>query len=93
MDLAAEHVARDRAANDRRRNVVEEARQHEHHDKQHQAAFPIVRQQRRHLVGNGAFLEMPRQQRKSHQQQEQIGEERELVAQMQDRGLPDPRRL
>src|SRR5215471_16919488 len=72
-----------RATNDGRGNIVEKARQHEHHDKQHQAALPIVRQQRGHLVGNGAFLEVARQQRKSHQQKKQIAEEGKLVAHMQ----------
>ena len=48
-------------------------------DQQHDAALPVVRQQRRHLIRNPALLEMAGQQRKSHQQQEQIGQRDPLM--------------
>ena len=82
MDLALEDVPRDRAADQRRRDVVEEARQHEHQEKQCHAPLPVVGKQGRHLIGNSAFLEVPGQKRKSHQQQEQIGEHDPFVRHM-----------
>ncbi len=82
MDLAAEHMARNRAADDRRGDVVQKARQDEYDDQKQHAAGPVVRQQPRHPVGQGAFLEVTGEQRKSHQQQEQIGEQRKFVAQV-----------
>ena len=82
VDLAAKYVPRDRAADDRRRNVVEETRQHKHDHEQQQPARPVVRQQRRHLVRHGAFLEVTRQQSEAHQQQEQVREQRKFVTEM-----------
>ena len=79
MNLALEHVPRNGAADQGRGDIVEEAREHEHQDEQHDAALPVVRQQRRHLIRNPALLEMPGQQRKPHQQQEQIGERDPLM--------------
>ena len=79
VNLALEYVPRNGAADQRGGDVVEEARQHEHQDEQHDAALPVVRQQRRHLVRNPAFLEMPRQQRKPHQKQEQIAQSDPLM--------------
>src|SRR6266404_7979600 len=74
MDLALEDVTRNRAANQGRCDIVEEARQYEHKDQQGHAALPVVGEQSRHLVGNSAVFEMTRQECKSHQQQEQIGQ-------------------
>ena len=79
VNLALEHVPRNGAADQGGGDIVEEARQHEHQDEQHDAALPVVRQQRRHLIRNPALLEMPGQQRKPHQQQEQIGERDPLM--------------
>ncbi len=88
VNLALEHVPRNGAADQGGGDIVEEARQHEHQDEQHDAALPVVRQQRRHLIRNAAFLEMPGQQRKPHQQQEQIAERdpfmRHVVAEAAD---------
>ena len=83
MDFAPEDVARHRAADQGGRDVVEEARQHEHDGEQRKPALPAVRQERRHLVGDAALLEMPRQERKAHQQQEQVGEDHPLVLHVQ----------
>jgi len=82
VNLALEHVPRNGAADQGGGDIVEEARQHEHQDEQDNAALPIVRQQRRHLIRNPAFLEMPGQQRKPHQEQEQIGERDPLMRHM-----------
>ena len=90
VDLAAENVPRHGAADQRRGDVVEEARQHEHDDEQHEAALPVVGQEGRHLVGHAALLEMPRQQRKAHQQQEQVREDHPFVLQVQRRGPARP---
>ena len=79
MNLAVEHVSRNGAADQGGGDIVEEARQHEHQDEQDNAALPVVRQQRRHLIRNPALLEMPGQQRKAHQEQEQIGERDPLM--------------
>ena len=79
VNLALEHVPRNGAADQRGGDVVEEARQHEHQDQQHDAAPPVVRQQCRHRIRNPALLEMPGQQRKSHQQQEQVAERDPLM--------------
>ena len=83
MDFALKYVPGHRAADQCRRDIVEEARQHEHQHQQHKAALPVVRKQRRHLVGHAALLEMPRQQRKPHQQQEQIGQNDPLMLHVQ----------
>ena len=79
MNLALEHVPRNGAADQGGCDVVEEARQHEHQDQQHHAALPVVRQQCRHRIRNPALLEMPGQQRKPHQQQEQVAERDPLM--------------
>ena len=81
--LPSKHVARHRAADQRRRDVVKEARQHEDDDEQREAALPVVRQESRHLVRHLALLEMPRQQREAHQQQEQVGEDHPFVLHVQ----------
>ena len=47
------------------------------------AALPVVGQEGRHHIGHPALLEMPRQQRKAHQQQEQVREDHPLVLQVQ----------
>ena len=52
-------------------------------DQQHEAALPVVGQEARHLVGHPALLEMARQQRKAHQQQEQVGEDHPFVRHVQ----------
>ena len=52
-------------------------------NEQREAALPVVRQERRHLFRDLALLEMPRQQRKAHQQQEQVGEDHPLVLHVQ----------
>ena len=57
---------------------------HEDDDQQHEAALPVVGQDGRHDVGHLAFLEMPRQQREAHQQQEQVGEHHPLVLHVAD---------
>ena len=83
VDFALEHVARHRAADQRGRDVVEEARQHEHDGEQREPALPSVGQERRHLVRNAAVLEVPGQDRKAHQQQEQVREDHPFVLHVQ----------
>ena len=83
VHLAAEHLARHHAADQGRGDVVEEARQHAHDHQQQEGALPVVGQEGRHDVGQLALLEMPREQREAHQQQEQIGEDHPLVPHMQ----------
>ena len=58
-------------------------REHEDDGKQRKAALPAVRQERRHLVRDAAVLEMPRQQRKAHQQQKQVRQNHRLVLHVQ----------
>ena len=81
--LSSEHVPRHRAADQRGGDIVEEARQHEHDREQHEPALPSVRQERRHFVGDAAVLEMARQDREAHQQQEQVREDHRLVLHVQ----------
>jgi hypothetical protein len=76
-------VAGNRAADQCRGNVVEEARQDRDDREQGETARPAVRQDRRHLVGNAAVLEVTRQDGEAHQQQEQVGERHRLVLQVQ----------
>ena len=83
MDFAAEDVTRHRAADQRGRDVVEEAREDEHDREQHEPALPAIRQECRHLVGDAALLEMAREDREAHQQQEQIGQDHGLVLHVQ----------
>src|SRR5919198_77020 len=79
MDLPAKHVARHRASDQRRRNIVEEARQDEHDCEQREAPLPVIRKNGRHRVWHTASLEVTREKRKAHQQQEKIGENDPLV--------------
>ena len=83
MDLAPEDVLRDRAADQRRGDIVEKARKDGDDDEQRQGAFPVVGQERGHLVGNSAPLEMPRQQRETHEEQKQVRENHPLVLHVQ----------
>src|ERR1700752_3047793 len=62
--------------------MFEEARQDEDENKQDQCALPVIRQQRWHLVRDPAFLEMPRQDGKAHQQQEQVRKNDPFVLEM-----------
>jgi hypothetical protein len=78
-----EDVARNGSADQGGRDVVEEARQHEDDDQENEPAGPVVRQERRHFVGDAAFLEVARQHRKAHQQQKQIGERHPFMVQME----------
>ena len=82
VDLAPENMPRHRAADQRGGDVVEEARQHEHDDEQRKAALPVVGQEGRHLVRDAALLEMARQQREAHQQQEQVRQDHPFVLQV-----------
>jgi hypothetical protein len=83
MHFALEDVARHRAADQRGRDIVEEARQHEYDGEQRQPALPAVRQERWHFVRHAAVFEVPRQDREAHQQQEQVGEDHGLVLHVQ----------
>ena len=78
----AEHALRDRATDQRRGDVVEEARQHEHQRQQQEAATPVVRQQVGQPPRQPALLEVARQQREPEQQHEQVGEHRPLAAEV-----------
>ena len=82
--LRAEHDAGDRAADQRRGDVVEERRQHEDHHQQHERALPVVGQQLRQPRRNAAGLEMLRQQREAEQQAQQVGEQHPFVAEVRD---------
>ena len=76
-------MARHGAADQRRCDIVEEARQHEHDGQQRDAALPVVGKIGRHSVGHAAQLEMAREQRKPHQQQEQVGQDHPFVLHVQ----------
>ena len=90
MDFALEDVPRHRAADQCGGDVVEEARQHKHDGEQGEAARPTVWEEGGHRVGNAAVLEMPRQDRKAHQQQKEIGEDHPFVVQLQRQGRVKP---
>ena len=79
VNLPPKDVARHRAADQRSRDVIEEARQNEDYDEKDDAAFPVIGQHGWHLIGNPTLLEVPRQNGKSHQQQEQVGQHDPLV--------------
>ena len=83
MHLAAKHGHGDGAADHRRRDVVEKARQHEDHHQQYETALPVIgqkfRQPRRYL----AFFKVLGQYRKAEQQAEQVGENHPLVREVQ----------
>ena len=70
MRVAAENRPRHGAADRRRRDVVEERRQHEDHDKRDQAAVPVIGQVVRQLGRYPALLEVPGQEGKAEQQTE-----------------------
>ena len=55
VNFAAEDMLRDRAADQRRGDIVEKARKDGDDDEKRKAAFPVVRQERGHLVGNPAL--------------------------------------
>ena len=83
MDFAAENMTGHGAADQRRRDVVEEARQHEHDHQQRNAALPVVGKIGGHRVGHAAHLEVAREQREAHQQQEQVGQDHPFVLHVQ----------
>ena len=83
MHFSTEDVTRHGAADQRGGDVVEEAREHGDDHEQREAALPVVRKKRGHLVRDAALFEMPREQRKSHQQQEQVREDDPLVLHVQ----------
>ncbi len=84
MHPAAKHMPRNGAADERRRNIVEEARKHGDDAEQGQSACPVIGQEARHLVRNPAFLKMPGEQRKAHEQAEQVGKNDPLMLEMAD---------
>jgi hypothetical protein len=53
------------------------------------SARPTVWEKSGHRIGNAAVLEMPRQDRKAHQQQKEIGEDHPFVVQLQDEAGED----
>ena len=95
MHLALEDMASNRAADQGRCDVVQKARQHEDDHEQQEPAGPTVRQEPWHLVWDAAVLEVPRQDCKAHQQQEQVGQGHPLVVHLQHEtaeslALPEP---
>ncbi len=83
VHLAAEHRHRHRAADHRRGDIVEEARQHEDHHEQDERAFPVAGQEARQERGNAAVLEVLGKQREAEQEPQQIREDHPFVQQMQ----------
>ena len=83
MHLAAEHRVRHRAADHRRRDVVEEARQHEHHAPAARSR-PSSRRAGSAAARPGSRLSSKwlRQQREAEQQQQQVGQDHPLVQQV-----------
>ena len=82
MDAASIERRRHRAADQRRGDVVEKARQHEHHDEHREAAPPVVGQKSRQKDRHPAFLEMAREQREADDEQEQVDEQDPLAREM-----------
>src|SRR3954469_897220 len=79
MYLPLEHVPGNRAADQGTCNIIEEARQHEYNCEQSQTATPAVWQECWHVVRDSTLLEMTRQDRETHQQQKQVGEDPPFV--------------
>lgn len=79
MDVALEHVARDRAADQGGSDVVEETREHKNDGEQRNAASPAIRKKRRHLIGYVTLLEVAGKDGEAHQQQEQVRQDHPLV--------------
>jgi hypothetical protein len=82
MDAAVEHPRRHGAADQRRRDVVQEGREHEHHDQQDETALPVVRQVAGQDVGNAAVLEVAGQDGETQQQAQQVGDGHPFVHQV-----------
>ena len=85
-----EELVRHRAANERGGDVVEEAGQNEHDDEHREGALPVVGQHVREHHRHPALLEVARQERKSHQQGEQVGENDPLVLHVHERDPDKP---
>ena len=79
VDLVPEHGRRDGAADERRRDVVEERGKHEHHDEEQEAALPVVGKEVRQHLGHLAALEVVRKQGEAEQQAEQVCKDHPLV--------------
>jgi hypothetical protein len=79
MQAALEDAGGDRAADQRRRDVVEETREDPDDHQQHKRPEPAFGQQPRQHFRHAAVLEMTRQQRKADQQAEQIDQQHPLV--------------
>jgi hypothetical protein len=84
VDPAAEHHAGDRPADECGGNVIEEARQHENHDQEDEAALPVARQEARENGRYATCLEVLRQEREAQQQAEQVGEQHPFMGEMRD---------
>ena len=82
MHFVPEYRCRNRAADDRGGDIVEERRQHENHGEQHESALPVVGQEFRQHCRHMAFLEVPRQQRKADEQEEEVAQNDPLVRQV-----------
>ncbi len=82
MQSAAENRRGHGAADHRRGDVVEKARQHENNQQQVKPAFPVVRQEIRQQVGRAAVVEVLRKQCKPDQQTEQVAKDHPFVAKM-----------
>ncbi len=82
VDLGAEQGVRHGAADQRRSDVVEKRRQHEHDHEQRETTLPVVRKEARQHCGHARLLEVPRQQRKTEQQAQQVGENHPLAVHM-----------
>ncbi len=84
MDLLVEQGVRHGAADERRRDVVEERRQHEDEHQQDEGPLPVVGEVARQHLRDLALLEVPRQQGEAEEQAEQIEDHHPLVPEVGD---------
>ena len=79
MHFALEDMPSNRAADQGRCDVVQKGGQHEDNQEQWETAGPTVWQDPWHSIWNAAAFEVPRQDRKAHEQEEQVGKGHPLV--------------
>ena len=82
VNFFAVHGRCDRAADHGGGDVVEERGQHEHHEQQHEAALPVIRQEARQHVWRMAVVKMRGEQGDSDEQAEQVREHHPFVTEM-----------
>jgi hypothetical protein len=81
-DTVLENMLRDRGADKRRGDVVEERRDHKHEDQEHETAGPVIRQRGRHPIGKAARLELAGKEGEADQKQKQVRKQHPFMREM-----------